>query len=667
MNSVSRLAWVTRSQSGPRLFLTFAALSLVPVLGLGVVLNQMVRREIDDRALAEAVSRAQTIADGSMVPALDGRNLAAGISADERARLVRATRSLHGDATVLRLRLRSNSGAIVFDADHPAAPLKPFTDAEVEEAASGKVVRALTRINADSIDGRSHQGVRAVETYVALHGPNNARVVGVLEIYLPYAPFRAAAAASKHRLSWLMGGGLLAIWSVLAFTSWSATRRVRRSARENDWLAHHDRLTGLPNRLAFNEEIERRWKGQPKLLIAVIDIVRFREVNETLGHANGDQFLCLMTEALQRADIGAAVLARLGGDLFAVLVDGDDRQVDQRLLSGIRQAIAAGFDVGGIHLHPELTIGVASTLDGVSSAAELLRAADLSVHAAKELGEPVVRYSPAFDHFDPARLELANELGPAIAAGELVLHYQPKIDLATGAVRSLEALVRWDHPRRGRLAPDEFIPIAESTSLIGPLTEWVLGEACRQIAIWAETGISLPVSVNISARSLADLSLPADLLGALALAGISPSLLEVEVTETAVVADIPRAQHLLAELHRAGVRVSLDDFGQGATSLLSLTDLPLDEIKIDRSFVTDMDHNAERRAVVSFVVSLAHRLGLTVVAEGVETADASALLTEMGCDQAQGFLYSRPLAAADLVVWLRDHAGSRDRVADHAV
>ena len=348
------------------------------------------------------------------------------------------------------------------------------------------------------------------------------------------------------------------------------------------------------------------------------------------------------------------LLARLGGDQFGIAVvddEADTRDVHRRIAS----AAASGFGVGGITLTAEVVIGYASSTDPLEGSDEFLRAAELALHAAKQANVSTLRYEPHLDHFDPTQLALAGELGAAIAADEMVLHFQPKLDLTTGEVRSVEALVRWQHPTRGLLQPSEFVPIAESTSLIAPLTTWVIGEAARQMAEWRQLGRPMRVSVNVSARNLADPELPAMILTTLAAAAVPPADLEIEITETFIVSDPVRAKAMLTRLHDAGVRISLDDFGQGATSLVSLTTLPLDELKVDRAFVVDMDHSAEQRSVVDFVISLGHRLGLTVVAEGIETEAAAPELLSMGCDQGQGYLYSRPITAPAFISWLDHH------------
>lgn len=640
-----------------RLFAVYAVASLVPLVVMGVAINVMLGREIDDRALSEAVSRAETIADATVEPVLSGADLTEGLTPTERADLVRATAALHGDAGVLRLRIRSTVGAIVFDAEHPDAPITMTVDDEVQDAAAGTPVVLLTTLNADEVDGASAEGESAVETYVAFHGPGDQRVTGVLETYLPYAPFGDAAASSKRHLSIALVIGLLALWLILGAVTWSVTRRLRRSARRNNWLARHDSLTRLPNRLRFTEQLDAHLASGRHLTVALIDIVRFRAVIDTLGHDNADEFLRSVSAAIRGALPQDVQMARLVGDQFVIAASDASPSAFHEILRGVADAAARSVQIGGLTLSAEVVVGVATSDDSRRDGTGVLQAAEFALRAAKESGISPVRYRPELDRFDPERLTLAGQLGAAIADGDLVLHYQPKLDLESGRVRSVEALVRWQHPTRGLLQPVDFISIAESTSLIRPLTEWVVREAVRQIGEWRARDCGVSVSVNVSARSLVDDDLPSFLLGVLAASSVPANQLEVEVTETAIVADPVRAKELLDQLHEGGVRISLDDFGQGATSLLSLANLPLDELKVDRGFVVGMEQSDEKRAVVEFVISLGHRLGLTVVAEGIETEAAAATLATMGCDQGQGYLFSRPVPAEHLESWLIHHHG----------
>jgi EAL domain-containing protein (putative c-di-GMP-specific phosphodiesterase class I) len=311
--------------------------------------------------------------------------------------------------------------------------------------------------------------------------------------------------------------------------------------------------------------------------------------------------------------------------------------------------------VGTLPLSPEASFGYALAPADGTDVDTLLRRADMAMYLAKGTRSGTARYDRERDHYDAAQLALVSELRRAIETDELVLYYQPKAELRTGRVCAVEALIRWQHPARGMVAPDAFLPVAEQTGLIDALTGWVLAAALTQIVAWGPVFEGLSMSVNVSARNLARLDFADTVLTALATAGVPASCLVVEITETALMTDPEVAGDVLARLSVAGVRISVDDFGQGQTSLGYLSTLPLHELKIDKSFVSDLPHNPGHAAIVRSVVDLGHNLGLQVVAEGVETQEIVALLTATGCDVAQGYLLARPMPADDLIPWLADN------------
>ncbi len=470
-------------------------------------------------------------------------------------------------------------------------------------------------------------GARAVEAYVPIQatGSASSKVIGVLEIYLPYAPIAHSFAASNRAMTALIMLGLILLWIALSAISWSVTRRLRRSNAENEHMALHDLLTDLPNRALFVDRAGHaiaaaRRSSQP-VGIAIVDLDRFKEVNDTLGHHNGDDYLCRIATHLAEILRPGDTIARLGGDEFGLVLPGVDAEHARPILDRVLHTLAADIDVAGVPVSSEASIGIAFwPIDG-TEVTDLLQRADLAVHAAKETHQAILEYSADLAHFSPARLALVSQLRHAIAADELVLHYQPKLDLKTNRIVSVEALLRWQHPTRGLLVPADFLEIAESTGLIDPLTDWVLDHALAQLALWHAQGLIIDVAVNISARNLRNESLAGNVFRCLSEHGVEPEHLEIEITETALIADPRRAQVQLQRLRDHGVRVSLDDFGQGYTSLAQLGSLPLAELKIDRSFVAGMLTNANDRTIVSTVIDLGHKFGLEVVAEGAESAD----------------------------------------------
>jgi diguanylate cyclase (GGDEF)-like protein len=421
--------------------------------------------------------------------------------------------------------------------------------------------------------------------------------------------------------------------------------------------AFSDDLTGLPNRAALHERLQdalgeiSRVGGSLTLLL--LDLDRFKEVNDTLGHEAGDSVLKQVAVRLRDALRTSDLLVRLGGDEFAVLLHGTDEKggmlVAAKLIAALEKPIMLldrPLDVGA-------SIGIAHPMGEDDDAATLLRRADVAMYVAKRSGSGFACYTPEQDDNNPDHLLLLGELRRAISDNELVLYFQPKVSLRTGRLDSVEALVRWLHPRRGLLAPDVFIPLAEQTGLIKPLTEWVLDAALRQARVWLQHGLVIPVAVNVSGQNLHDPALAPTIAMLLERHHGRPADLIVEITETSVLRDPPRATEVLKRLRALGVIVAIDDFGAGQSALGYLKQLPADELKIDRSLIQDLAHSHHDAAIVSAVIDLGHNLGLSVVAEGVEDEATWDRLAALGCDVAQGYYMARPLPAAELDVWLR--------------
>jgi diguanylate cyclase (GGDEF)-like protein len=423
-------------------------------------------------------------------------------------------------------------------------------------------------------------------------------------------------------------------------------RRLFDSHRE----ARTDQLTGLANRRRFfsdlASELAEARRSTGGLALLLVDLDRFKELNDSLGHHAGDALLREMGPRLRRAAGPDAKLARLGGDEFAVILrPGDDAE---GLADRLREELDRPFAVHELPIAIEASIGVARFPDHGSGSERLLRCADIAMYRAKRTHKGVAVYSPADDRTAPDRVHLMSELREGIAAGQLVVHYQPKVALADGRVIGVEALVRWQHPQRGLLAPGAFLPAAEQTALLRPLTLSVLEQALDQAARWHEHGCPLEVAVNLSAANLLDGELAGAVRDRLEARGLPSSALRLEITESTVMADPARAGVVLAQLHDLGVGLTLDDFGTGYSSLAYLRELPVDEMKIDKSFVLDLPDNHGNRVILDATTRLARGLALNVVAEGVEDERTLHELTALGCDSAQGFLISRPLPAADL-------------------
>jgi diguanylate cyclase (GGDEF)-like protein len=433
-----------------------------------------------------------------------------------------------------------------------------------------------------------------------------------------------------------------------------------QNARLVDRLRHealHDNLTDLPNRVLFQQRLAdllaRQRPTDPHIAVMLIDLDRFKEINDTLGHATGDLLLQEVAGRLRRAVADRVTVARLGGDEFALLdpaQSGPEEAV--ALAKTLREELHRPFAYEDLELEVSATIGVAVAPGNGRDASTLLRRADVAMYAAKNTAAGVAAYGENLDEHSPRKLALVGELRTVIDDDGLELHYQPKVEMATGRVIGVEALVRWPHPVEGLVPPDEFVPIAERTGLIGPMTDFVLRTALAQCRRWDEAGHDLSVAVNLSARSLLDADLVDDIARALSVSGVDASKLVLEITETSVMSDAEYAMHVLNRLSAMGLTLAIDDFGTGYSSLSYLKRLPVDEVKIDKSFVLNMQQDDNDAVIVRSIIDLARNLGLRVVAEGVETESTWDALHDMGCDIAQGYVISRPLPADQLSAWL---------------
>jgi diguanylate cyclase (GGDEF)-like protein len=428
-----------------------------------------------------------------------------------------------------------------------------------------------------------------------------------------------------------------------------ATAVERHEARSRlTWLAQYDPLTNLPNRRRLTQCLEEAIAQAGRAAVMFIDLDRFKNVNDMLGHGVGDQLLVQAAKRLQACARDADVVARLGGDEFALVLpalasDADAAAVAARVV----EALAQPFYLEGQPLFVSASVGIATYPENGRDAECLLKNADTAMYGAKNGGRNNYQFYVAEMHENATqRLQTEAQLRQALERAEFLLHYQPKLDLAAGTISGFEALLRWNHPQRGLVPPLEFIAILEDTGLILPVGEWVIGEVCRQLKAWQAQGMAVrPVAVNLSARQLQQ----ADLAGAVerivVRAGVDPALLEFELTESMLMANPEAAVEILTRIKALGIRLSVDDFGTGYSSLAYLKRFPLDALKIDRTFVRDLPDDPDDAAITKAVIRLAHSLSLKVVAEGVENAAQLRELEQYGCDEIQGYYVSRPLPA----------------------
>jgi diguanylate cyclase (GGDEF)-like protein len=482
-----------------------------------------------------------------------------------------------------------------------------------------------------------HQGAP-----IGRHFRNDALFVFVTgNVLLFLAPIVVASTNYSPAILPLFAAPILAIYN------------AGRQAVRSEYEAHHDSLTRLPNRTAFHEAVTSAMEEDPTgACVMLMDLDRFKEVNDTLGHRYGDLLLQQVAERLRSEVREQDHIARLGGDEFAIFTRAPDRDSGAEVAQRVANSLRTPFELEQIVVDVQASVGIALTPTDGTDVETLLQKADVAMYHAKETHSDVALYEETYDHHSPAKLALTADLRAAVNNDEIRVWYQPILDLRTQEVSAVEALVRWQHPDLGLLMPGSFINMAEHTNLIKPLTQRVLELSLNEVAGWNKMGMNIKVAVNASARVLMENDFSTHVMSALEKAGVPPTQLKLEVTESALMADPFTARSVLRQLDELGVEISIDDFGTGYSSLAYLADLPVSEVKIDRSFVSRMAGDSREAIIVSSTINLAHHLGLRAVAEGVEDLLLLPRLHELRCDAAQGFGISRPMPAADATRWL---------------
>lgn len=433
-------------------------------------------------------------------------------------------------------------------------------------------------------------------------------------------------------------------------------------------LAYEDTLTGLPNRAMFIDRVDQaiqssRQSGEP-VVVMMMDLNRFKPINDSLGHPVGDQVLQEVARRLRGLLRESETVARFGSDEFAMLLPTGGMPRARNVVNQIERALATPIVTQGQPIDTGASIGIAVFPGYAQDTATLIRHADIAMYVTKRNNAGFTYYEPDFEQGKPSQLSLLGELRSAVEEDQLTLYYQPKVDLRSGASDSVEALVRWVHPKRGLVSPIDFIPFAEHTGYIKAVTRWVLERALSQCSEWHMNGLDVKMSINMSARDLMNPELPAMVSELAARFRVPAPLVCLEITESAVMEDPARAQETLERLHKLGVRLSIDDFGTGHSSLAYIRRLPVQEMKIDRSFVRNMVADKDDAVIVRSTIELGHNMGLKVVAEGVEDHAALMLLTKLGCDEAQGYFIAKPLPADEYETWLRRRRAIGDKLSE---
>jgi diguanylate cyclase (GGDEF)-like protein len=636
----------------PRLVLRFGIATAIALALAAAAILLVVRHYNTVQAERGATSQARVIAGTALRRTLLPSDFERSVDGSRRSALDAFVRRHALTESVLLVELYSPAGIITYSTDHSLIGMRTSGPiSHLREAAAGTIRGDVTRI-------RSGPGERKVlRTYAPVAIPGGVGVVGIFQDYQPIAQ---AASATFLPVVGIFEAVLLLLFLTLAPILRRVTLRLRRQMEEIERRAYYDELTGLPNRALYRDRIEQAilaaHRDGDQATLMLLDVDRFKEVNDALGHDTGDLLLQELARRLRETLRTKETLARLGGDEFGILLPGASVEEAAFCASRIHAAFEAPFTLRGLALAVRTSVGIAAYPEHGEDLDVLLQHADVAMYVAKDSRAGTSIYDAAEDENDAARLALAGQLRSAIENDELVLHFQPMAELESGRIVGAEALVRWEHPERGFIQPAEFIPLAERMGLLNPLSRHVVESSLQQCAAWNESGLALRVSVNLTIPDLLDLQAPEWIAELLSKWGVRPQQLELEITESTILADPFRVRQVLKRLNELGVRLAIDDFGTGYSSLAYLKRLPVQRIKIDRSFVKDMCEDASDATIVRSTIELGRNLGLEVVGEGVESKEAWDALRKLGCTLAQGYFIGKPMPADDFVVLLQQRA-----------
>ncbi|MEZ5244919.1 MAG: EAL domain-containing protein [Acidimicrobiales bacterium] len=667
MASALRLARRT-----PLLF-RFGVVSLVVVVGIGLGLGVVLSGTVRDRAIADAARTGEVAANVGVRPFLEPEDLTRDFRPLPDERLAALDESLGSSLSpggIVRLKVWNRQHWVVYS-DNTALRTRWFAGAEtLEQAFAGEITSEITDLSAPE-EREEREFGELLAVYIPLRvgadgefsADETGEVVGAFEIYLPFAPIAAAIRADTNRLWAVLTIGLALLYLSVFRMVASASRRLKEQAEENLHLASHDSLTGLMNRDAFVAHLATRATRLPRPtgsrglatadrdLLLLCDLDGFQTINDTLGHDRGDRLLRIVGERIATDLRPDDVVARMGGDEYAVLLhDLGDDQVDS-LVARLLERIEEPVELDGLTLEVRATFGAVRLDDAATDGERLLQQADIAMYAAKSRHSRLEFFRNELDNYSSDALALASEIRVGIGDEQFILHYQPKLDLASRAIIGAEALVRWNHPTRGFVPPGDFIGTVEQLPIGRLLTDHVLTMAVAEATRWHTDGRDLSVSVNLSTRDIADPTLADSIARLLADSGLPAGSLVLELTESTLLVDLDRALETLGRLRSLGCGVAIDDFGTGYASLSYLSELPLTELKIDQSFVTGIELEQRSRALVEHCISIGHSLGLAVTAEGIETEPVLELLADMGCDTAQGYFIARPMPREEFLAF----------------
>lgn len=636
------------------LLVQFSVISFVVMAVIAVVLVIVLSNKVRSDSINDLVDEAVGSASGRLLNAITPADLEVpmtGARYDSFHEFVQ--QSIVSERTA-RVKLWAKDGTVIYS-DDPAGVGEQFPTKENLLKALGGETATEIKIPEDPENDRERYLGTLMEVYTPIIFPGTTEPQGAFEIYQYYEPTAQRIDDLRRWIFGSIGGGFLILYGALVSTVWGGWRTINRQRGALRHLAYYDPLTDLPNRRLFKDRLTvalaQARRNKQMVAVMLLDLDRFKLVNDTAGHAEGDQLLQSVATQLKQLMREGDIVAHVGGDEFTLLSVGITRLEDaldiaERVLERLRQPRA----LTGHEFHVTTSIGISIFPTDGDDAETLLRNADIAMYRAKEEGRNNYQlYTAAMNAKIAARLTLENELRHGLERQEFAVHYQPQVNIRTGQVVGVEALVRWQHPDRGLVLPVQFIPVAEETGLIVPLGEWVLRTACAQNKAWQEAGFPpLRVAVNLSARQFQQRNLAQRVAQVLKETGLDPHRLQLEITEGLAIQDVDFTIKMLRDLKEMGVQIAIDDFGTGHSALSYLKRFPLNVVKIDRSFVRDLTIDPNDAEIATTIIAMAHNLQLEVIAEGVETEAQLAFLKERQCDEFQGYLFAKPAPAETL-------------------
>ncbi|MGH2787390.1 MAG: putative bifunctional diguanylate cyclase/phosphodiesterase [Actinomycetota bacterium] len=632
----------------------FLVVSLIGLISAGTAVWFTVKPFVRARHLRSIERESELLTRVGVGPNVGRTGLAQPIGPTRAGSLDKALRPQIEAGSGYRLNLWNADGRLLYSTAPAARQVgRSFRLSHALRSALAGRVTTVTPKNESAPNG-------AVSVFTPLVSDSGSRRAAAVEVRMPWEALASQMDTDARRITGLLGACLLGLWAVILILFTRTSRRLyglRNQVEENERQALRDPLTHLPNRTLFRDRLQQALllasRSKAAVAILLLDLDHFKEVNDTLGHHHGDLLLQQIGPRLNTVLRDSDTVARLGGDEFGILLANVPTPSSAaHVAEKIIESLLRPFMVQGLKLHVGASIGIAIYPRHGTSADTLMQRADVAMYIAKNNGGGYEQYIPERDDYSAAKLAMGTELRYAIDGNELVLYYQPKVHLRTGRVQGVEALVRWDHPQKGLVAPDDFIGLAERAGLMDQLTMLVLNRAVRQCHEWQQEGLDLTVAVNLSVRNL-DSTLPRRVAAILDRWGVPSGKLELEITEGTVMAEPNRAREVLEALDSMGIKIAIDDFGTGHSSLAYLKKLPVNTLKIDKSFVVNMANDENDFVIVQSTVDLAHNLGLEVVAEGVEDENTWVQLRQLGCDLAQGYWKGRPVPGDQLAYSLR--------------